>query len=82
MNLPVLEPESMSVIEIDALVAHCIVESCSGEIVRHSLGGAQSTLRCTRCFRRYQLRPAELKSQPPGRGAFRRLVDDFIAWRD
>lgn len=81
INAPVLDP-SQNVIEVDAPVSACILDGCGGMVVRHSLGGAQAVYRCTRCFRRYQLRPgaAAGESSPPGR--FRRFLTDFVSWRD
>jgi len=79
MQAPVLQPHNLSVVEVDARVSACIVEGCGGAVVRHSLGGGQSIDRCTRCFRRYQLKPGV---QSHGPGAFRRFLNDFVTWRD
>jgi hypothetical protein len=74
-------PNPTSVIEVDAPVTNCVVEGCGGAVVRHSLGGAQAVHRCTRCFRRYQLRSL---SPPESRepGVLRRFLADFVSWRD
>ena len=79
MQAPVLQPHNLSVVEVDARVSACIVEGCGGAVVRHSLGGGQSIDRCTRCFRRYQLKSGP---QPHHPGAFRRFLNDFVTWRD
>ena len=47
-------------------------------VVRHSLGGGVAVDRCTRCFRRYQLRSAA--AEP--RGRLRRVLDEFVSWKD
>ncbi len=78
MHAPVLQPNRASIVEVDARVTRCVVDGCGGTVVRHSLGGGQSIDRCTRCFRRYQLRSGEL-TRP---GAFRRFLNDFVTWRD
>lgn len=81
MNAPAVDP-SRNVIEVDAPVNACILDGCGGMVVRHSLGDAQAVYRCTRCFRRYQLRKgtAVREASPPGR--LRRFLSDFVSWRD
>ena len=82
MNAPALDPNA-NIIEVDMRVTHCIVRGCGGAVVRHSLGGAQSVDRCTRCFRRYQVRPAlqrNAEAREPGR--IRRFLNEFVSWRD
>ena len=81
MNVPVLD--NPNVIDVDARVAHCVREGCGGAVVRHSLGGGQSIYRCTRCFRRYQVRPSvAVVPEQPQPGRFRRFLNDFVSWRD
>jgi hypothetical protein len=72
--------EYAPVIRLDVRASACVVPDCGGTIVRHSLGAGMSIDRCTRCFRRYEVRPAE--HADAGKGRLRRLVDDFITWRD
>jgi hypothetical protein len=81
MHFPVPNPDGESIIEVDARTTVCVVPSCRGTVVRHSLGGGQSIDRCTRCFRRYQLRRAP-SSNGSGRSRLRRALDEFIAWRE
>jgi hypothetical protein len=39
--------------------------------------------RCTRCFRRYQVRPSvAIMNEPTQPGRFRRFLNDFVSWRD
>ena len=57
----------------------CVVPDCGGAVVRHSLGGGVAVDRCTRCFRRYEVR-ASATEQP--RGGLRRLLDEFVSWQD
>jgi len=80
MHAPGFPPDHGSVIEVDARVATCIAAGCGGIVVRHSLGGGQSVDRCTRCFRRYQVRAHGAAVRQPG--AFRRFLNDFVTWRD
>lgn len=80
MNAPVLDPNP-NIIEVDERVSRCVVSGCGGSVVRHSLGGGQSVQRCTRCFRRYQVR-LSVHSEPAAPGRLRRLLNDFVSWRD
>lgn len=79
MKLPMPNPDGAAVIEVESRIAICVVLGCEGTIVRHSLGAGQSVDRCTRCFRRYQVRPV---AAAESRGRLRRLVDEFITWRE
>lgn len=81
MNTVLLDPTASAVVEVDALDGQCTSVGCGGSIVRHSLGAAQSVHRCTRCFRRYQLRQATTSSDTR-RSPFRRFLSDFVSWRD
>ena len=67
------------IIEVEARTAACVVEGCTGVVVRHSLGGGQSIDRCTRCFRRYELRAG---ASPPAKSRLRRMLDEFASWQD
>jgi hypothetical protein len=78
MRSRIPSPDGLSVIELDARPNLCVVDECGGAIVRHSLGGGQSIDRCTRCFRRYQVRASAIED----RGRWQRLLDDFVAWRE
>jgi hypothetical protein len=78
---PVLDP-SHNVIEVDAPVSACILDGCGGMVVRHSLGGAQAVYRCSRCFRRYQVRAGIAGEAAQTQGRFRRFLSDFVSWRD
>ena len=80
MHYAIPHPDGASVIEVDARVATCLVPACNGIVVRHSLGGGQAIDRCVRCFRRYQLRP--LVETAETRGRLRRMLDEFVTWRD
>jgi hypothetical protein len=80
MHVPTRDPDSGSVIEVDVRPMHCIVVGCGGEVVRHCLGPAQATFRCTRCFRRYHVRPAAAPIESPRR--LRRFLSDLVSWRD
>ncbi|MBI5288425.1 MAG: hypothetical protein HY873_05590 [Chloroflexi bacterium] len=80
MQAPAFQSDHESVLEVDVRVTTCIAAGCGGMVVRHSLGGGQSVDRCTRCFRRYQVRATVAEGRRPG--AFRRFIDDFVAWRD
>lgn len=81
VNAPVLDP-SQNVIEVDAPVNACILDGCGGMVVRHSLGGAQAVYRCSRCFRRYQVRSGVAIEEAPAQGRVRRFLSDFVSWRD
>ncbi len=74
------QPDGQTVIEVDARVATCIVPACNGVVVRHSLGGGQAVDRCSRCFRRYQLRPNV--ETPSTQSRLRRLLTEFVTWQD
>lgn len=80
MNVSLPTPDGTAVIELDARTTVCVVGACSGTVVRHSLGAGQSVQRCTRCFRRYQVRDDRLSIAQ--RGKLRRIVDDFLTWRE
>jgi hypothetical protein len=71
--------DGRTIIEVDVRPAVCVVPGCGGSVVRHSLGGGVAIDRCTRCFRRYQLR-APAAAAPKGR--FRRMFDEFVTWQD
>lgn len=66
-------------IEVDVRPAACLFPGCGGAVVRHSLGGGVAVDRCTRCFRRYQLRPAAAADP---RSPIRRVLDEFLTWQD
>jgi hypothetical protein len=51
-------------------------------VVGHSLGGAQAVYRCTRFFRRYQLRLSVAAGGVGSPGRIRRFLSDFVSWRD
>jgi hypothetical protein len=72
-------PDSSLIMEVDARPLACLAPGCRGAVVRHSLGGGLAVDRCTRCFRRYQLRPATAVQQ---KGAMRRMLDEFASWQD
>jgi hypothetical protein len=72
-----MQPDGLSIIEVEVRTTRCVVPDCGGAVVRHALGSGQSVDRCVRCFRRYQARDAA-----PGRGRVRRMIDEFISWRD
>lgn len=80
MNYP-LQADGTDVIELDSRTAVCTADGCGGMVVRHSLGGAQSVDRCTRCFRRYQTR-ATSEAQVEQRGRLRRMFDEIAGWRE
>jgi hypothetical protein len=79
MQRPAPIPDGRTVLEVDAQPSVCLVPGCGGAVVRHSLGGGVAIHRCTRCFRRYQLRP-DAAAAPKGR--FRRMLDEFVTWQD
>jgi hypothetical protein len=80
MRYPIPQPDGAAVIELDARTSICTAPGCNGIVVRHSLGAGQSIDRCTRCFRRYQTRKVE---QPLAqRSRLRRVLDEFITWRE
>jgi hypothetical protein len=81
MRVPVPNPDGTAVIEVDDQTHACIVDGCGGAIVRHSLGGGQSVRRCTKCFRRYQVRSAPAISASE-RSRLRRVFDEWVNWRD
>jgi hypothetical protein len=56
----------------------CVVPGCGGAVVRRSLGVGQAAYRCTRCFRRYEAK----RHAPDTRSRLRRMVDEFISWRE
>jgi hypothetical protein len=68
-----------AVVVIDTRVVTCTAEGCGGKVVRHSLGNGQSVNRCTRCFRRYEVRA---RSAAAPRSRVRRMVDEIVNWRD
>jgi hypothetical protein len=68
-----------AVVLVEERTATCTVEGCGGTVVRHSLGGGQSIDRCTRCFRRYEMRSRVAVGE---RSRLRRVVDEIINWRD
>jgi hypothetical protein len=74
-------PLHEALIELDTRTAVCTVPECGGAVVRHSLGGAQSVDRCTRCFRRNRLRSAA-GNDDAQRGRLRRMLDEFVSWRE
>jgi hypothetical protein len=80
MRFPVPNPDGTAVIETDDRAHICVVVGCGGSIVRHSLGGAQSVQRCTKCFRRYQVRSAAITADE--RGRLRRMFDEWVSWRE
>jgi hypothetical protein len=79
MNFPIPNPDGTSVIELDERTARCVVVGCGGTVVRHSLGAGMSVDRCTRCFRRYQVRRSV---DPAMKSRLQRFVHDFKTWRD
>ena len=81
MKFPVPNPDGSSVIELDARTSVCVVVGCGAAVVRHSLGGGQSVDRCTRCFRRYQVR-RRYSENGAGNTRLRRMLDEFVAWRE
>lgn len=68
-----------AVVLVAARIDTCMAEGCAGKIVRHSLGNGQSIDRCTRCFRRYEVRASAAAAS---RGRLRRMVDEIVNWRD
>ena len=80
MNVLLPTPDGTAVIEVDARTTVCVMEGCGGAVLRHSLGAGQAIQRCTRCFRRYQVRADRLSTEQ--RSKLRRIVDDFLAWRE
>lgn len=68
-----------AVILTDARTDTCSAEGCGGKVVRHSLGNGQSVDRCTRCFRRYEVRGSAIASS---RERLRRVVDEIVNWRE
>lgn len=79
MTHPVTPPTDRPVLEVSVRTAVCVAPGCAGAVVRHSLGGGVAVDRCTRCFRRYEVR-SEAATQP--RGGLRRLLDEFVSWQD
>jgi hypothetical protein len=78
MNSTIPQPDGLSVIEVDERPDVCLVRGCGGVVVRHSLGGGVAVHRCTRCFRRYQLRSVRERE----RSLLRRMFDEFVSWKD
>lgn len=78
MRFPIPNPDGTTVIEVEKRPVNCVVDGCGGAVVRHSLGSGQSVYRCLRCFRRYQATGA----MPDERSRLRRMVDDFVSWRE
>ena len=68
-----------AVVFVEARTDSCAFEGCGGKVVRHSLGNGQSVDRCTRCFRRYEVRASSM-TEP--RSRLRRVVDEIVNWRD
>jgi hypothetical protein len=68
-----------AVVLVAARIDTCMAEGCAGKIVRHSLGNGQSINRCTRCFRRYEVR---LEMAAATRSRLRRVVDEIVNWRE
>lgn len=81
MNYPIPNPDGLAVIELQSRATDCAVAGCGGRVVRHSLGEGQSIYRCTRCFRRYQVREDMLEADAR-KGRIRRMFDEFVAWRE
>jgi hypothetical protein len=79
MHVPVFQADGAFVVEVETRVSLCVILGCDGHIVRHSLGAGQSVLRCTRCFRRYQVRTDEAKLAD---GRLQRPLNEFASWRD
>lgn len=79
MRMLVPNPNGATIIEVEARTANCVIDGCGGTIVRHSLGAGQSIDRCTRCFRRYQLRR---ETEQPEKSRLRRMLDEFVSWKD
>lgn len=59
MNNPAPPRDTSQVTQVDARPAVCLAAGCGGTVVRHSLGGGVAVARCTRCFKRYELRRPE-----------------------
>ncbi len=78
MTSTVPQADGMTVIEVEERPDVCLVPGCGGFVVRHSLGGGVASDRCTRCFRRYQLR--EGAAAP--RGRLRRVFGESVSWKD
>ncbi len=78
MRFPIPNPDGKNVIEVEERPVNCVIDGCGGAVVRHSLGGGQSVYRCLRCFRRYQAASA----LPETRSRLRRMVDEFVSWRE
>jgi hypothetical protein len=79
MTHPVNRQEDQAVLEVATRKAVCVVPGCGGAVVRHSLGGGVAVDRCTRCFRRYEVR-GSVTAQP--RGGLKRLLEEFVSWQD
>ena len=75
-------PNPATTIELNVRTARCVVGGCHGSVVRHSLGAGQSVDRCTRCFRRYQVREPVNSATIAEKSRLRRMFDEFVAWRD
>jgi hypothetical protein len=80
MKYPTPSPDGAAVIEVSSRAEICVVGGCGGSVVRHSLGGGQAVDRCTRCFRRYQVRA--VAGEPVAQGRWRRFINDFVTWRE
>ena len=78
MNYPAPNPDISPVTELGTRITECV--ECGGSVVRHSLGGGQSVDRCMRCFRRYRRRGDLALAARKGR--LRRMLDDFVTWRE
>jgi len=81
MNYPASPSDEATIIELDTRTAVCTAPGCGGTVVRHSLGGGQSVDRCTRCFRRYRARTA-VEAEQAHRSRLRRMLDEFVGWRE
>jgi hypothetical protein len=80
MTHPAPSPHE-AIIELETRTAVCTAPDCGGTVVRHSLGGGQSVDRCTRCFRRFRVRSAA-RSDDGQPGVLRRMLDEFVSWRE
>ena len=68
-----------AVVVVNARIDICAAEGCGGKVIRHSLGNGQAVDRCTRCFRRYEVRAS---APVATRSRLRRVVDEIVNWRD
>ena len=69
-------------IEFDERPSMCTIPGCGGIIVRHSLGGGQSDIRCIRCFQRYRQREAAAFGDTSSSSRLRRVLNEFASWRE